>query len=73
MVATALQETPLAAVHKSLGARMVDFAGWFMPVRYKSDIQEHQTVRNKVGLFDVSHMGEFLVVAAMMLTTLFSI
>lgn len=61
MVVTALQETPLAAVHKSLGARMVDFAGWYMPVRYKSDIQEHQAVRNKVGLFDVSHMGEFLV------------
>jgi len=39
----------------------VEFGGWNMPVRYKSDIQEHQAVRNKVGLFDVSHMGEFLV------------
>lgn len=61
MVATALQETPLAAVHRSLGARMVDFAGWNMPVQYKSIIQEHNAVRERVGIFDVSHMGEFLV------------
>ncbi len=61
MVVTALQETPLAAVHRNLGARMVDFAGWNMPVQYKSIIQEHTAVRTKVGVFDVSHMGEFLV------------
>lgn len=56
-----LKETPLAALHKSLGARMVDFAGWNMPVQYRSIITEHMAVRTKVGLFDVSHMGEFLV------------
>jgi aminomethyltransferase len=61
MVTTTLKETPLASAHRSLGARMVDFAGWNMPVQYKSIVQEHQAVRTKVGLFDVSHMGEFLV------------
>lgn len=61
MVTSTLKETPLASAHRSLGARMVDFAGWNMPVQYKSIVQEHQAVRNKVGLFDVSHMGEFLV------------
>lgn len=61
MVATALKETPLASLHKQSGARMVDFAGWNMPVQYKSIIQEHTVVRTKVGVFDVSHMGEFLV------------
>lgn len=61
MVTTTLRETPLASAHRSLGARMVDFAGWNMPVQYKSIVQEHLAVRTKVGLFDVSHMGEFLV------------
>lgn len=61
MVTTTLKETPLASAHRSLGARMVDFAGWNMPVQYKSIVQEHQACRTKVGLFDVSHMGEFLV------------
>lgn len=61
MVATTLKETPLASLHREAGARMVDFAGWNMPVQYKSIIQEHNAVRNKVGIFDVSHMGEFLV------------
>jgi aminomethyltransferase len=61
MSVATLKETPLADLHRSLGARMVDFAGWNMPVRYKSDIGEHMAVRTKVGLFDVSHMGEFLV------------
>lgn len=46
--------------HVSLGARMVDFAGWEMPVQYTSIIEEHKTVRNAVGLFDVSHMGEVI-------------
>ncbi|HEY9785628.1 MAG TPA: glycine cleavage system aminomethyltransferase GcvT [Candidatus Obscuribacterales bacterium] len=64
MVATTLKETPLAAIHKKAGARMVDFAGWNMPVQYKSIIQEHMAVRTKVGLFDVSHMGEFLITGA---------
>ncbi len=46
-------------LHVALGAKMVPFAGYNMPVRYTSDIQEHMTVRNGVGVFDVSHMGEF--------------
>jgi aminomethyltransferase len=64
MVTTTLKETPLASAHRSLGARMVDFAGWNMPVQYKSIVQEHQVCRTKVGVFDVSHMGEFLVTGA---------
>ena len=55
-----LQSVPLQAVHERLGAKMVPFAGFLMPVRYSSDIEEHNTVRNAVGVFDVSHMGEFL-------------
>ena len=47
--------------HKKLGAIMVDFAGWKMPVRYEGIIEEHVTVRNKAGLFDISHMGVFLI------------
>lgn len=52
---------PLNAVHEKLGAKMVPFAGYNMPVRYSSDIEEHMTVRNGVGVFDVSHMGEFTI------------
>ncbi|MFZ5470640.1 MAG: glycine cleavage system aminomethyltransferase GcvT [Myxococcota bacterium] len=52
------RQTPLNAAHKKLGARMVDFAGWEMPVQYSSVISEHEAVRNAAGLFDVSHMGE---------------
>ena len=52
------RQTPLNAAHRSLGARMVDFAGWDMPVQYSSVISEHEAVRNAAGLFDVSHMGE---------------
>ena len=47
--------------HVQLGAKMVDFAGFYMPVQYSSVIEEHNTVRNGVGIFDVSHMGEFFV------------
>lgn len=54
-------QTPLHKIHKQLGARMVDFAGWEMPVLYQGVIEEHHTVRNKAGIFDVSHMGELLV------------
>lgn len=62
MTSTAqLKETPIADLHRKLGARMVDFAGWNMPVQYKSIIAEHMAVRTKAGLFDVSHMGEFIV------------
>lgn len=56
-----LKETPLASAHRALGARMVDFAGWNMPVQYKSIVAEHMAVRTKAGLFDVSHMGEFII------------
>src|SRR5436309_7911137 len=54
----ALLQTPLNAVHRRLGARMVDFAGWDMPVQYPTGIlAEHQAVRSGCGLFDLSHMG----------------
>jgi aminomethyltransferase len=53
-----LLKTPLNAVHRSLGAKMVDFGGWDMPVEYKGVLDEHRAVRHGVGLFDVSHMGE---------------
>lgn len=53
-----LARTPLYQLHQELGGRMVPFAGWEMPVLYSSIIEEHLAVRNKVGLFDVSHMGE---------------
>jgi aminomethyltransferase len=56
--ASALRVTPLNSVHRSLGAKMVDFGGWDMPVQYSGIIDEHNAVRNAVGLFDVSHMGE---------------
>jgi aminomethyltransferase len=52
------RQTPLNAAHRQAGARMVDFAGWEMPVQYRSVIAEHQAVREAAGLFDVSHMGE---------------
>jgi aminomethyltransferase len=52
------RQTPLNAAHRSLGARMVDFAGWDMPVQYRSVVGEHEAVRTAAGLFDVSHMGE---------------
>lgn len=53
-----LRATPLNAVHRRLGARMVDFGGWDMPVQYTSILEEHHAVRRAAGLFDVSHMGE---------------
>ncbi|KAA9353872.1 glycine cleavage system aminomethyltransferase GcvT [Larkinella humicola] len=55
-----LKHVPLETIHEQLGAKMVPFAGFLMPVRYSSDLLEHQTVRNAVGIFDVSHMGEFI-------------
>ncbi|HEY4634531.1 MAG TPA: hypothetical protein VIH00_11510, partial [Candidatus Limnocylindrales bacterium] len=54
----AAHETPLASRHRALGARMIDFAGWLMPVQYGSILDEHRAVRERVGLFDLSHMGE---------------
>ena len=57
-----IKKTPLNAAHRSLGAKMVDFGGWDMPVQYPTGIiDEHQAVRTKAGLFDVSHMGELRV------------
>src|SRR3712207_1678336 len=56
-----LKRIPLHDKHTQLGAKMVPFAGFYMPVRYTSDIEEHNTVRNAVGVFDVSHMGEFII------------
>src|SRR5215468_1607030 len=53
------KQTPLWQVHKQLGARLIDFGGWDMPVTYPAGtIKEHKAVREAVGLFDVSHMGE---------------
>ncbi|MBT8037636.1 MAG: glycine cleavage system aminomethyltransferase GcvT [Verrucomicrobiae bacterium] len=54
-----IQETPLAALHVELGGKMVPFAGWNMPVQYTSIMDEHAAVREKVGIFDISHMGQF--------------
>src|SRR5437773_6686065 len=56
--APGLRSTPLNDLHRSLGAKMVDFGGWDMPVQYSGVVDEHQTVRTAAGLFDVSHMGE---------------
>jgi len=56
-----LRRTPLYECHVEAGARMVDFAGWEMPVQYSGVIEEHRAVRRRAGLFDVSHMGEFRV------------
>lgn len=53
-----LQRTPLRDFHAAHGARLVDFAGWEMPVQYRSILEEHKVVRRAAGLFDVSHMGE---------------
>ncbi|HNI33164.1 MAG TPA: glycine cleavage system aminomethyltransferase GcvT [Chitinophagales bacterium] len=55
-----MKTTALTDTHVALGAKMVDFAGFYMPVRYTSDLDEHHCVRNGVGMFDVSHMGEFI-------------
>ena len=55
------KKTPLYDLHKIAGAKMVDFGGWLMPVSYSSVLNEHKAVREKVGIFDVSHMGEIIV------------
>ncbi len=57
--ATSLKRTPLYSLHRELGAKMVDFGGWEMPVQYQGILEEHRAVRERVGIFDVSHMGEF--------------
>ena len=55
------KKVALNDVHEDLGAQMVSFAGYLMPLKYTSVLQEHKTVRSSVGIFDVSHMGEFLI------------
>jgi len=55
-----MKHIPLKHIHVNIGAKMVDFAGFYMPVQYEGVNVEHETVRNGVGVFDVSHMGEFL-------------
>ncbi|MBN2190404.1 MAG: glycine cleavage system aminomethyltransferase GcvT [Candidatus Aureabacteria bacterium] len=56
-----LKKSPLNEVHINLGAKMVPFAGWLMPIQYSGIIDEHLTVREKAGLFDLTHMGEIIV------------
>ena len=58
-VTSPLKRTPLYEQHRVMGARLVEFGGWEMPVQYSSISEEHQAVRTQAGLFDVSHMGEF--------------
>src|SRR5215470_20371280 len=57
-----LKRTPLFAAHQKLGARLVEFSGWEMPVQYNSIVEEHHAVRTAAGVFDISHMGEVVVV-----------
>ena len=52
------KKTPLYESHQAMGARLVDFAGWDMPIHYGSQIEEHHQVRQDAGMFDVSHMGQ---------------
>ena len=59
-----IKKTPLTEIHLNLGAKMADFAGYTMPISYAGIKDEHQCVREKVGMFDVSHMGEFVLKGA---------
>jgi aminomethyltransferase len=61
VVEAPLHETPLTNVHRSLGAKLIEFGGWLMPVQYASILDEHRAVRERAGLFDLSHMGELFV------------
>src|SRR5436190_18532753 len=61
---TPLHQTPLRDRHVALGARLIDFAGWEMPVQYGGILEEHRAVRERAGLFDLSHMGELFVSGA---------
>ena len=56
-----MKNTPLTDIHIALGAKMAEFAGYNMPISYAGISEEHNLVREKVGVFDVSHMGEFIV------------
>src|SRR3954451_24105514 len=53
-----MKQTPLFVRHKELGAKMVEFGGWEMPVQYSGIVDEHNATRNAAGLFDISHMGQ---------------
>jgi glycine cleavage system T protein (aminomethyltransferase) len=64
VIETSPKKTPLYDAHVRLGAKMVPFAGWLMPVQYTSIMEEHQAVRNNVGIFDISHMGQLIVEGA---------
>lgn len=57
-VLTTAKKTPLYEIHEKLGAKIVEFGGWKMPVHYSGILEEHKAVRNKAGIFDTSHMGE---------------
>src|ERR1051325_8423381 len=59
-----LKRTPLFFAHQKLGAKLIDFGGWEMPVQYTSITDEHLAVRNAAGIFDISHMGEVTVSGA---------
>lgn len=59
-----LHETALTEIHRSLGAKLIEFAGWLMPVQYTGILDEHRAVRERAGLFDLSHMGELFVEGA---------
>lgn len=59
-----MNRTPLFAAHQRLGAKLIDFGGWEMPVQYTSIVEEHLAVRNAAGIFDISHMGEVTVAGA---------
>src|SRR5687768_2127368 len=56
-----LKKTPLNETHRELGGKMVDFGGWELPVQFSGILEEHEAVRTRVGIFDVSHMGEITV------------
>ena len=57
----ALRQTALVELHRGLGARLIEFGGWEVPVQYRGIIEEHRAVRSAAGLFDLSHMGELWV------------
>ena len=56
-----MKKTPFNEIHRKLGAKLVEFAGFEMPIQYSGIVNEHKAVREHVGVFDVSHMGEFFV------------
>src|ERR1035441_2663245 len=59
-----LKQTALYSAHQKLGAKLIDFGGWEMPVQYTSITDEHLAVRNAAGIFDISHMGEVTISGA---------